>query len=180
MNQERRSRVRYPIELAARYQTLGRGEPITGVGRTLNFSSGGLLITGEELLSEGVRLKVTVEWPSLLNGTTPLQLVTVGKVVRSGSSSFAVAFEQYQFRTMSRRSVALAAAIGSSAGVSNDPASGVPPKQFEPHSGTVERADSCASPAIMSSASRSGFRAGEGQPARSTAGFNGGTRAVKG
>jgi hypothetical protein len=54
-------------------------------------------------MSDGVRLRLTIEWPSLLNGTTPLQLVTFGRVVRSDPSGFAVALEHYQFRTMKRR-----------------------------------------------------------------------------
>ena len=48
-------------------------------------------------------MKVTIEWPSLLNGITPLQLVTIGKVVRRKGPTLAVALEHYQFRTMSRK-----------------------------------------------------------------------------
>ncbi len=57
----------------------------------------------ENDLQEGARMKVTIEWPSLLNGTTPLQLVTIGKVVRRKGSVVAVALEHYQFKTMSRK-----------------------------------------------------------------------------
>src|SRR5262249_28165991 len=116
MNEERRFKSRYPLELTVRYQTLGRGKAINGVGKTLNLSSSGLLIIAQPVIGEGSRLKVTIEWPSLLNGTTPLQLVTVGRVVRQGNTSFAVAFEQYQFRTTSKRLMAISAAIGSESG----------------------------------------------------------------
>ena len=101
---ERRSKMRYPLELNVRYQTLETQASIAGAGQTVNMSSNGLLVAGHAALSEGTRLKLTVEWPSLLNGNTPLQLVTVGSVVRATDSNFAVAFENYQFRTMARRS----------------------------------------------------------------------------
>ena len=41
-----------------------------------------------------------MEWPSLLNSTVPLQLVTSGRVIRSEPSSFVIEFASYQFRTM--------------------------------------------------------------------------------
>jgi hypothetical protein len=47
-------------------------------------------------------LEVNVEWPLLLDGAIPLQLVAHGKVVRCGGSMFAISFAQYQFRTMGR------------------------------------------------------------------------------
>ena len=103
MTIERRSKMRYPLELNVRYQTMETQATTAGAGQTVNMSSNGLLVAGHADLSEGTRLKLTVEWPSLLNGNTPLQLVTVGSVVRATDSNFAVAFENYQFRTMGRR-----------------------------------------------------------------------------
>jgi PilZ domain len=102
MTNERRSKVRYPLELTVRYQSLDR-QRLSGEGRTVNVSSSGLLMVAPNHVDEGARMKVTIEWPSLLNGTTPLQLVTVGKVVRRRDSFLAVALEHYQFRTMSRK-----------------------------------------------------------------------------
>jgi len=100
---ERRTKVRYPLELNVRYQTLDVSAPIAGAGYTVNMSSNGLLVACHTDLKEGARLKLTIEWPSLLNGNTPLQLVMVGMVVRCTESNFAVAYETYQFRTMSRK-----------------------------------------------------------------------------
>lgn len=100
---ERRSKVRYPLELRLRYQTVDCGLEVSGQGQTINVSSSGLLMVSESDITEGSRLKVTLEWPSLLNGTTPLQLVTVGTVVRRLKSNLlAVALEKYQFRTKKR------------------------------------------------------------------------------
>jgi hypothetical protein len=102
MASERRVKSRYPLELNARYQVLGAAGPVAGVGQTLNMSSSGMLLACASNIPEGTRLKVFVEWPSLLNGTTPLQLITVGTVVRCTLIGVSIAFESYQFRTMSR------------------------------------------------------------------------------
>lgn len=102
MANERRVKSRYPIELNVRYQIPGQDGLVTGVGQTLNISSSGMLLACASNIPEGTRIKIFVEWPSLLNGTTPLQLITSGKVVRSTKIGVSVVFESYQFRTMSR------------------------------------------------------------------------------
>jgi hypothetical protein len=100
---ERRSKIRYPVSLNVKYRTLGRSNRISGTGRTMNMSSGGLLIAADQRTEVGAKIELNIEWPSLLNGQTPLQLVAVGKVVRSLESGFALSFSQYQFRTLSRK-----------------------------------------------------------------------------
>jgi hypothetical protein len=102
MPTERRFRSRYPIALNVRYQTIGITGPIAGVGQTINISSNGMLLACARDISEGARLKICVEWPSLLNGITPLQLITVGTVVRCTEVGVSVVFDSYQFKTMSR------------------------------------------------------------------------------
>ena len=102
MSYERRIKSRYPLELNVRYQTLGGAHPVAGLGQTVNLSSSGMLLACANNIPEGTRLKIFVEWPSLLNGTTPLQLITVGTVVRCTAFGVSVVFESYQFRTMSR------------------------------------------------------------------------------
>lgn len=100
---ERRSKQRYPVRLNIRYRSLDPRSPLSGTGRSLNVGSGGLLVDCEGDVRLGMELEVILEWPSLLNDTTPLQLVTAGRVVRCEDSSFAVEFSQYEFRTMRRR-----------------------------------------------------------------------------
>jgi hypothetical protein len=102
MDNERRVKSRYPLELNVRYQTMGEAGPGAGVGQTLNISSSGMLLACASKIPEGTRLKLFVEWPSLLNGTTPLQLITVGTVVRCTQNRISILFDTYQFRTMSR------------------------------------------------------------------------------
>jgi hypothetical protein len=100
---ERRSKIRYPVSLNVKYRTVGRSNRISGVGRTLNMSSGGLLIAADQRTEIGAKIELNVEWPSLLDGAIPLQLVAVGRVVRCLEVGFALSFTQYQFRTMSRK-----------------------------------------------------------------------------
>jgi len=103
MENERRVKSRYPLELNVRYQALGMITSVAGVGQTLNMSSSGMLLACASSIPEGTRMKIFVEWPSLLNGTTPLQLITVGTVVRSTPIGVSVVFDSYQFKTMSRK-----------------------------------------------------------------------------
>ncbi|HLK18391.1 MAG TPA: PilZ domain-containing protein [Bryobacteraceae bacterium] len=100
---ERRSKIRYPVSLNVKYRTVGRSNRISGVGRTLNMSSGGLLIAADHRTEVGTKIELNVEWPSMLDGSIPLQLVAVGRVVRCLEAGFALSFTQYQFRTMSRK-----------------------------------------------------------------------------
>jgi hypothetical protein len=106
MEKERRAKSRYPLRLNVRYQTLETVGRIGGVGQTLNLSSGGVLIHCTSTIREGARVRVVFEWPSLLNGAIPLQLVTIGTVVRRQGAALAIAFEGYQFRTAGRANVA--------------------------------------------------------------------------
>lgn len=103
MDTERRIKSRYPLHLNVRYQTLGTGSRVADVGETINLSSSGVLIACRYPIGEGERVRTVIEWPSLLNGTIPLQLVTIGIVVRRQGARLAIAFEGYQFRTAARR-----------------------------------------------------------------------------
>jgi hypothetical protein len=68
------------------------------------MSSCGLLIASEEeaLVSAGSRLQLVVDWPFLLHGVTPLQLVVSCRVTRCLQEEFAVKLDQYQFKTKKR------------------------------------------------------------------------------
>ncbi len=96
---ERRSKVRFPLELRVRYRSLSRRCPAAGTGVVMNISRSGVLISSEHEVSTGARIELSIEWPSLLDGRVPLQVVTVGRVVRCEPSCFAVVLARYQFRT---------------------------------------------------------------------------------
>ena len=102
---ERRSNVQYPITLKVRYRSkLKRAHSVDGVGQTVNISSREFLVVTRDpdVVSVGSRFEATLEWPVLLNGTTPLALVVRGRVVRSETFRIAVSLERYEFRTMKR------------------------------------------------------------------------------
>ncbi|HTS49762.1 MAG TPA: PilZ domain-containing protein [Bryobacteraceae bacterium] len=101
---ERRSKRRYPLQLPIRYRTTSARLSVSGGGQTLNISSAGLLIASPQGVQAGLRLRLHVDWPWLLDGTTPLQLVAESRVVRANASQFAVELERYQFRTSKRQS----------------------------------------------------------------------------
>lgn len=112
---ERRLRVRYPVRLSARYRSLDPIGKLDGVGTTVNISSSSLLLACQHEIPVGTRMEVMLDWPSLLESTIPLQLATVGRVTRSGPSTFAIEFERYQFRTMRSRPLAAPLAYQQSA-----------------------------------------------------------------
>jgi PilZ domain-containing protein len=64
------------------------------------MSSGGAMVVSEHEMPAGARVEVSIAWPSLLEGKIPLQLVTLGRVMRCAGVRFAVSFDRYQFRIL--------------------------------------------------------------------------------
>jgi len=101
--EERRLKLRYPLNLSVRFRSPS-GSRFRGAGRAVNLSSGGILVVSQQIFPHcesmvGARVEMSIKWPSLLHGTTPLQLCAFGRVVRQRASGFAASFERYQFRT---------------------------------------------------------------------------------
>jgi hypothetical protein len=67
------------------------------------MSSAGVLVASETQLRPGARVELSIEWPSLLDGQVPLQLVAAGTIVRCEASYFAVRLIRHQFRTTRKR-----------------------------------------------------------------------------
>jgi hypothetical protein len=109
---ENRSKVRFPLELPVRYRSLGRRRAFAGTGWVVNISSGGVLVACRHEIRAGSRLELNIEWPFLLDGRTPLQLVTLGRVLRSETSTFAAVLDRYQFQTARRTVVPITATPG--------------------------------------------------------------------
>jgi hypothetical protein len=86
-----------------RYKTVNqRAELITGVGKTLNISSSGVLFTSEHKLPLGARVELSISWPVALNVKCLLNFVAQGRVVRYSKGEVAVHIQKYEFRTQSR------------------------------------------------------------------------------
>ena len=97
---DRRGNSRFPVREEVRYRVLNaKSFNVTGVGRTLNISSGGILFTTEERLPMGKLVEVAVNWPARLGGSCALKFVVVGRVVRAEDDKAAVRIERYEFKT---------------------------------------------------------------------------------
>jgi hypothetical protein len=86
---DRRSRVRFPLDLAFSCRTLERRVRY-GAGRTVNISSAGILVESPDTFAPGTSVELTAEWPVRLQGWIPLQLVVTGSVVRCELCRFAM------------------------------------------------------------------------------------------
>ena len=72
----------------------------TGIGRTVDLSSGGILFEAGRTLTAGLNVELSVSWPVLLHNVAPLQLVVMGRIVRSDGRQVALRMIQHEFRTM--------------------------------------------------------------------------------
>jgi hypothetical protein len=102
---ERRSKVRYPLELSVRFRSFPKGSLLFGAGRTIDVSSGGVLVVSQHVVSHqeigvGALIEMSMDWPSLLDGRISMQLFAIGRVIRRRPFVFAVSFERYEFRTV--------------------------------------------------------------------------------
>jgi PilZ domain len=98
---ERRASKRFTIQEDAAYRILDSrvSAPESGVGKTIDISSSGVLFGTEQRLRSGKRIEVSINWPAPLDGNCPLKFVIVGRVVRVEDMQAAVCIEQYEFRT---------------------------------------------------------------------------------
>ena len=103
-DRERRTKRRFHIDQEVRYKMLyGQRIAETGVGRTMNISSGGVWFSTENMLTSGMPVELSMTWPVLLNESCPMKLMIYGCVVRSNERGAAVAIERYEFRTQGSR-----------------------------------------------------------------------------
>ena len=98
---DRRQNRRYHLQLELRWKLIRRRRVLdAGTGRTIDFSSGGILFDAGRHLPEGLNIELSIAWPVLLHNSAPMQLVTTGKIVRATSQSVAIQTIQHEFRTL--------------------------------------------------------------------------------
>ena len=86
-DREKRTKRRFQIDQEVRYKMLyGQRIAETGVGRTMNVSSGGVWFSTENMLTSGMPVELSMNWPVLLNESCPMKLMIYGCVVRSKKS----------------------------------------------------------------------------------------------
>jgi hypothetical protein len=108
---DRRATRRFAIEQEVLYRILDHraAAPESGVGKTLDMSSGGMLFETQQQLRAGKRVEVSVNWPATLDGGCPLKLVALGRLVRADEKSAAMHIEQHEFRTRRNKDLPAAA-----------------------------------------------------------------------
>jgi hypothetical protein len=98
---ERRSDKRYGMELQLRWKLIRRRREIdSGIGRTVDMSSGGVLFEAGANLPTGLNVELSVAWPLLLHNVAPMQLVITGRIVRSDNGWVAIRTVTHEFRTL--------------------------------------------------------------------------------
>lgn len=100
----RRKSERFPIVRELRYRVLGgRGNSAWCSGKTLDFSSTGILFSAETPLAPRKHVELSISWPVHLNGKCALKLVARGQIVRTVGNEVAVQIDKYYFRTQGSR-----------------------------------------------------------------------------
>ena len=96
----RRLHRRYSIALEAEYRLVSRdGTQCHGPCRTVNISSGGVLIETNAVLFPLGSIEVSIKWPCFLRDVVPLKLMVRGNIVRVDGNNIAVKMNWYEFRT---------------------------------------------------------------------------------
>lgn len=99
---ERRCADRFPIERELRFKVLSRTHnEDTGMGKTVNMSSNGILFTTDHRVPHGKSVELSVSWPAQLNSAVPLKFVARGRVVRTEDGRAAIEVQHTEFRTQS-------------------------------------------------------------------------------
>lgn len=98
---DRRSDRRYRIQLDLRWKLIHRRKvQETGSGQTIDLSSGGVLFESPKALPVGLNVELSIAWPVLLHNTAAMQLVILGRIVRSEGTRVGLRITQHEFRTL--------------------------------------------------------------------------------
>jgi hypothetical protein len=95
---DRRLCPRYPIEAALEWVIQGR-RAAAGLGKTINFSSRGILFQSDQTVAERAQIELAIAWPARLDNVAGLTLHVTGRTVRSQGKCAAVKILRREFRT---------------------------------------------------------------------------------
>jgi hypothetical protein len=70
------------------------------MGSTVDLSTGGVQFESDRTLPEGLNVELAISWPVLLREVAPMQLVVLGRIVRSQGGRTAIRMIQHEFRTV--------------------------------------------------------------------------------
>jgi hypothetical protein len=98
---DRRLQRRYPIELDLEFRIIDEDKVVsTGVGKTGNISSGGVLFHAAEGVPNGPHVELAVRWPAVLGNAPFLELRIFGRLVRNDSQGVAIRMSRYHFEKL--------------------------------------------------------------------------------
>jgi hypothetical protein len=96
---EQREHPRYAITLDLKYKLLSRGRVVQfGPGRMFNISTGGILFETNDALPSSRSTELTIDWPFLFDGVSPIKLVIQGHIVRNDGNRIAVSIQRHKFQ----------------------------------------------------------------------------------
>jgi len=96
---DRRAARRYDLQLEVRWTLIRRRRAVdSGVGRTIDISSRGVLFEADRPLPLAWNVELSVFWPVLLGDVAPLQLAISGAIVRSQGQRVAIRMHRHEFR----------------------------------------------------------------------------------
>ena len=97
---DRRQDRRYQLRLDLKWKLIRRRRVLdTGIGYTLDLSSGGIMFDAGRNLPEGLNVELSLNWPVLLHNVAPMQLVIFGRIKRTAGRHTAIQTVQHEFRT---------------------------------------------------------------------------------
>ena len=98
---DRRDDRRYHLQLEVKWKLIRRRRVLdSGVGQTIDMSSGGILFDAGRRLPEGLNVELSIAWPVLLHNLVPMQLIASGRIVRTDGRHVAIQTNQHEFRTV--------------------------------------------------------------------------------
>jgi c-di-GMP-binding flagellar brake protein YcgR len=104
---ERRAYRRYPVSINIEYRIIS-AEPNTRVydGRTVNISSGGLLLESQTAVEVGAEVEACIALPGRLDNTLAIFLKIKGKSIRCHERHCAIVLDHlaFEIRTISESS----------------------------------------------------------------------------
>jgi hypothetical protein len=113
---ERRSKLRFPLQRELRYKLLEPGRSgVGGAGHSIDVSSGGVAFTTDHSLPADATIEISMSWPVTLENDCPLRLVAKGRVVRNDVNSVACTIDKFEFRTQARSQSTVSILAGMSA-----------------------------------------------------------------
>jgi hypothetical protein len=97
---DRRQDRRYHLRMELAWKLIRRRRVLdTGIGQTIDISSGGILFDAGRPLPEGLDVELSISWPVLLNDVVAMQLAANGRIVRGNGGQVAIQTVQHEFRT---------------------------------------------------------------------------------